>query len=76
MAMYDTVAEAQTALAQVRTAIERVLEIGQSHANNSGGSSRQTSEADLEKLERRERQILRAIKTLQGGGYSSQRSRW
>lgn len=39
-------------IADTRSAIKRLLKIGQEHSNDSGGSSRSTKEADLEGLKK------------------------
>lgn len=62
--LYDTLAEYETAIAETRAAIKRIKLIGREHANNSGGTSRDTTEVELKDLNselallKREKKIL------------------
>jgi hypothetical protein len=47
--LYDSLEEYIEAIAEQKALISRIRKIGQEHRNDSGGSSRQTIEADLSK---------------------------
>lgn len=48
--LYDTLDEYDEAIAETQLAISRIKKIGQQHANNSGGTSRDTTEVELKSL--------------------------
>lgn len=48
--IYETLEEYTTAITQTRQAIARIIQIGQSHENSSGATSRKTTEIELSAL--------------------------
>jgi len=49
--LYTTISQYDTAIAGSIEALERGRELGQKHKNDSGGSSQEVEEVDLEKME-------------------------
>lgn len=45
--LYDTLEEYEEAISEQKALIKRLRLIGQQHANNSGGTSRDTTEVDI-----------------------------
>jgi len=56
---YSTTAEYNTAIANVQTAIDRALLVGQHSKNVTEGSERTNSEVGLDKLRRYKAQLIR-----------------
>lgn len=57
--LYTTISQYDTAIAGSIEALERARELGQKHKNDSGGSSQEVEEVDLEKMESHLRRLQR-----------------
>ncbi len=63
---FSTVAEYDEEIACISLAITRQLKLGESYENNSGGSSRSTSEAELDRLRRYRSDLIKQRDALKG----------
>ena len=71
MILFETVAEHDEAIAEVNLTLRRALNIGQDHSNDSGGSSRATTEVDFKALREYKSELIKSKAELcrGGGGY-------
>ena len=70
MAIYNTVAYYEAKLTKVDEAIDRILLIGQETSNNSGGSSTDMKDVELDKLEKYRDKLIDKINALNRGSKS------
>lgn len=64
--LYDTLDEYEEAITEQKALIKRLRLIGQQHANNSGGTSRDTTEVDIESATKHLASLQREKKVLNG----------
>lgn len=71
MVLFKTVEEHDAKIAAIDLTMDRAMGIGQEHANDSGGSSRSTTEVDFEQLAQYKEVVLKSRAELcrGGGGY-------
>ena len=68
--LYDTLDEYEEAITEQKALIKRLRLIGQQHANNSGGTSRDTTEVDIEAATKHLASLQREKKVLNGDANS------
>jgi len=66
--LYETEAEYTTAITATQSAIARQIAIGNQHSNDSGGSSRSTTEVTLPQLRTHLLQLRQELKIIKGDG--------